>query len=95
MNSNFSKAKDIYFRGIAIPKSPNTKPTEDIDKDSKYANAVRLGLCFRCQREDENPHHRPKSAIFAFCPECMEAMTIGTERLVLRTQNEVNRWFKD
>jgi hypothetical protein len=93
MNPNFSKAKDIYFRGIAIPKSPNARPTEDIDKDSEYARCVRLGLCFKCKREDENPQHRPKSAIFAYCPECMEAQTLGTERLVLRTQNEVNRWF--
>lgn len=65
------------------------------DQKSKFAQAVRLGLCFRCMREDTNPKHRPKSAIFAFCQECMADMSLGTEKLVLKAEQDVNRWFGD
>lgn len=91
LNSNFRSAKDVYFSKIKMPGFNNDIPQQD--PKSKYAYAARKGLCFHCMREDENPQHRPKHLIYAFCPECMMEMSTGTEKLVLRAQNEINTWF--
>lgn len=111
-NTQFTNAKDLYFKKIALPlkKQSETytrglkisndklilspdKSSPGYDPESKYARAARLGLCFKCLREDTNPNHRPKHRIFAYCKECDEDFAIGTEKLVVRAQNEVERWF--
>lgn len=92
-NASFRSGKDVYYDRIRMPGFKDNISRED--PNSKYARAARLGLCFKCFTEDENPQHRPKHRVFAFCPDCMEDMAKGMERLELRTKNEVNRWFKD
>lgn len=91
-----------YHRGLRINNNTN-RPIFDINKplstanqpESKYARAARLGLCFKCQREDQNPDHRPRHRVFAYCKECEENFAIGTEKLVIKARNEVERWFPD
>jgi len=89
--SNFRSAKDVYFDKIRMPGFNENIP--EADKNSKYAIAAKHGVCFHCFREDENPLHRPKHRVFAFCPECMAEMAKGVEALELRTKQEVEKWF--
>lgn len=103
MPTREERASSGYHRGLRITGNNNKRPIFDINKplstanqpESKYARAARLGLCFKCMREDENPDHRPRHRVFAYCKECDEDFAIGTEKLVIKAQNEVNRWFKD
>ena len=89
LKSNFNSAKDMYFEKIALPGFQNSLKLDD----TKYARAAKLGLCFHCMREDHDPNHRPKHRVFGFCPECMLEKAIGTEKLVLKAEQEVNKWF--
>jgi hypothetical protein len=89
--SNFKSAKDVYFDRLKLPKKPKIP---EVDPNSKYAQAARLGLCFRCFREDTDPNHRPAAANLAFCKECMIEMTIGVDKLELQNKYEVHKWFK-
>ena len=87
--SNFRSAKDVYFDKIKLPEY------DDYDRNSKFARAARLGLCFHCFREDNDPNRRPKHKGFAFCKECMIEMSLGVEKLELTNNYEVHKWFKD
>lgn len=91
LNPNFKNAKRLYFDNIKLPGFANDIPQQD--PDSKYARAARLGLCFKCLREDENPDHRPRHVMLPYCKECNENFAIGTEKLVIRAEREVSRWF--
>lgn len=79
----FSIAKDIYFERLKLkPKSkPNDKSQAVKNSVSKYQRAAELGLCIRCWREDKNPLHHPLQPQFFYCPECMKAMAIGSEKI--------------
>ena len=96
MSDNFKSAKELYTRGLSLPKTRDYTEDQNIkfDNNSKYARAARLGLCFKCFREDENPDHRPRHLLFAFCPECYSDMKLGVERLEAKNWLEVNKWFK-
>lgn len=90
-NNNFRKATDVYYDRIKL--KPKTNEVPNHDPNSKYARASRLGLCFKCLREDTNPMHRPKHRGFAFCDECMASMSLGIEGLELRKKLEIEEWF--
>ena len=90
MNNNFRGAKDVYYDRIKL------KPNNEIpkaDPNNKYTRASRLGLCFKCFREDTNPMHRPRHLVYAYCPECMAKMSLGIEGLELRKKLEIEEWF--
>lgn len=91
LKQNFSTAKELYFDNIAMPGFSKKPPEEE----TKYARAARLGLCFKCFREDQNPDHRPRHRVFAYCPECNSAMDKGTEALISKQKLEVSKWFPD
>ena len=91
--SNFKSAKKIYIDKIAMPGFNKEIPLQD--PHSKYARAAKLGLCFHCFREDENPKHRPTHRMFAFCPECYADMGKGVEALEAKSKREVEKWFGD
>lgn len=92
LKTNFSSAKDLYFNDIALPGFTKQKQNQP-KQETKYARAARLGLCFKCFREDTNPQHRPRHRVFAYCPECYSKMDIGTEALVSKQSLEVEEWF--
>jgi hypothetical protein len=104
--NNFTNAKDIYIRGLGIPRTVdvnvsqgnnrnNTNEEYHYNPNGKYERAARMGLCFHCHREDTDPKHRPKHRGFAFCEECMKEMSIGMEKLELKAAYEVKKWFGD
>ena len=88
--SNFKTAKDLYFDRIKTSGN-----YDGYDPNSKYARAARLGLCFKCFREDTDPNRRPAHKGFAFCKECMIKLSMGVEKLELENKYEVHKWFKE
>jgi hypothetical protein len=105
--ANFTNAKDIYIRGLGIPRKVDVNVSQDngmnntnerqyrYNPNGKYERATRLGLCFRCNREDTDPKHRPRNKVFAYCQECMMDLSVGMERLELKASYEVKKWFGD
>ena len=89
---SFTNAKNMYIENLMLPGASRLKHLEN---ETKYARAARLGLCFKCFREDTNPDHRPRHQIFAYCPECYSEMDKGTEALISKQKLEVKQWFPD
>ena len=90
----FRTAKNLYFNGLKLPGIDNGDIPQP-DPNSKYARAARLGLCFKCFREDTNPNHRPRHVAYPYCPECYANFHVGVERLEKKNWLEVNKWFVD
>lgn len=90
ISANFRNAKDLHIKSLGLEDKGM-----EWDPNSKYARAARLGLCFKCFREDTDPTHRPRHLVFAYCQECMTEMATGVEKIELRNRYEVHKWFKE
>lgn len=77
----FRTALDTHIENIQV--KTYTKPVKSPIKpfEGKYERAARLGLCFKCFREDTNPKHRPMSKAYGFCDECYRQFRMGSEKL--------------
>lgn len=75
----FKTALDTHIENIQV--KPKVEVRSPIRFETAYERARRLGLCFKCFREDKNPKHRPLSMAFGYCEECYKTFRMGTERL--------------
>lgn len=92
-NSNISqidKEKKPKDKAIRKAKSKNKK------KESKYARAVRLGLCLKCFYEgtDNLEFRRPRNPMDGFCRQCAVKMASGQERIEKQRQLKADKLRK-
>ena len=85
---DFTNAKDMYFDKIKIPEYIT-------NERSKYYRAAKEGLCFHCFRNESDVNRRPKHKGFAFCRECMIELAIGQDKIEMKKEYELHKWFKD
>jgi hypothetical protein len=105
-NKNFTNAKDIYFRGLGLPKRVDVNISQDNgmnntneqyhhpNPNGKYERDARLGLCMKCHYEGtDDLDRRPASRAMPYCELCMIDFSIGTEKLERSSRHGVKKWF--
>lgn len=109
--TSFTNAKDLYINNLRVcpnnsgnsdkekkPKdkaTPKAKP-KNKKKESKYARAVRLGLCMKCFYEgtDNLEFRRPRNPMDGFCRQCAVKMASGQERIEKQRQLKADKLRK-
>ena len=88
---DFTTAKNLYIKGTQLPETSN----HSLYDNSKYADAARKGLCFKCFYDGPDLNRRPSKVVFGFCKQCMIEQRMGVEKLEAKNWNEVDKWFGD